>query len=231
MNIKEIALDLEGTCLDVEAAHHQGHIRAAADVGVTLTFEECLQKLPHFIGGPDEMVAKEISKLAGEADPEYILRRIRFHYNHLLKTMSIELRPGVATVLEWLKENGFKITIGSLTITAQATILLEKTGLARIVGVDNIVLMEDIRHVKPEPDVWLETARRAGIVPGEQLVFDDSPYGLIAARRAGCICIGMPVYNKPSVLIDLVKAGAARIFMDWREINIAALIENLSREF
>lgn len=228
--IKGIGFDLEGTLIDVESAHHQGHLLAANDVGVRLTIEEALRALPHFIGGPDEAVAKEISDLAGKLDEDYILNRMRFHYNRLIETTPIGLRLGALEIISWLKENGFNVAIGSLTMTAQAQLLLERSGLIKILGRERIVLREEVRHVKPEPDVWLETARRSGISPKEQLVFDDSHNGIIAARAAGSVAVAMPVYDTPLTIKRLIDAGAARIFMDWREMNIAPLIKNLNNQ-
>ena len=82
--------------------------------------------------------------------------------------------------------------------------------------------------MKPAPDVFLETARRMGIDPKNQLVFEDSPNGVRAAIAAGSRAIGMPVVIRGSAVAALVDAGAARIFFDWREINASALITNLA---
>jgi beta-phosphoglucomutase-like phosphatase (HAD superfamily) len=38
---------------------------------------------------------------------------------------------------------------------------------------------------KPEPAIFLEAARRLGAVAGECIVFEDAPFGIEAARRAG----------------------------------------------
>jgi len=48
-----------------------------------------------------------------------------------------------------------------------------------------IVAAEDTPHHKPEPDVFLEAARRLKIAPAGCLVFEDADLGLEAARRAG----------------------------------------------
>jgi hypothetical protein len=46
---------LRGNAVDVEAAHHQGHIATASEFGLTMSLDEAYAKLPHFIGGPGEM--------------------------------------------------------------------------------------------------------------------------------------------------------------------------------
>jgi beta-phosphoglucomutase-like phosphatase (HAD superfamily) len=50
---------------------------------------------------------------------------------------------------------------------------------------DVIVAAEDTSRHKPEPDVFLEAARRMDIAAGRCLVFEDTDIGLTAARRAG----------------------------------------------
>jgi len=50
---------------------------------------------------------------------------------------------------------------------------------------DVIVAAEDTTRHKPEPDVFLEAARRMTIAPSRCLVFEDTDIGVTAARRAG----------------------------------------------
>lgn len=60
---------------------------------------------------------------------------------------------------------------------------LAKMGIADLF--DAIVTAEDTQKHKPEPDVFLEAARRLGVDPTKCLVFEDSPLGFDAADRAG----------------------------------------------
>jgi HAD superfamily hydrolase (TIGR01509 family) len=48
-----------------------------------------------------------------------------------------------------------------------------------------VVAAEDTTRHKPEPDVFLEAARRLNAPPAECTVYEDSEIGLEAARRAG----------------------------------------------
>ncbi|MEO1526194.1 MAG: HAD-IA family hydrolase [Planctomycetota bacterium] len=50
---------------------------------------------------------------------------------------------------------------------------------------DAIVTSEDTERHKPEPDVFLEAARRIGVEPTGCVVFEDSPLGFQAAEAAG----------------------------------------------
>ncbi len=50
---------------------------------------------------------------------------------------------------------------------------------------DAVVTAEDTTRHKPEPDVFLEAARRLSAPPARCVVFEDTDIGLEAARRAG----------------------------------------------
>lgn len=233
--IQAVAFDLEGTVIDVEFAHHEGHRLAAQDAGVILSVEDCFSQLPHFIGGPDDEVAREIAEIASRnsrhtVDYKEVLTCERSHYEQLLQDLPIQPRPGFVDFFNSIREMGLKYTVGSLTNEGQAKVLLERSGLADLFGYENIVLREHVKKVKPAPDVWVETARRASVNPDAQLVFEDSPRGIQGAIKIGAYCIGMPVYNRSDTITSLMDAGARRIFIQWDEINAPNLIKNINHE-
>lgn len=62
-----------------------------------------------------------------------------------------------------------------------------------------VVAAEDTTRHKPEPDVFLEAARRLGVAPAVCTVYEDTDLGLEAARRAGMRGIDVrPLYSTPS---------------------------------
>ena len=65
---------------------------------------------------------------------------------------------------------------------------------------DAVVSVEEVERGKPEPDLFLEAARRIGVSPAECVVFEDSAEGLEGARRAGMRTVR--VQHVPSVSSD-----------------------------
>ena len=257
LKLKGVAFDLEGTLIDVEKAHWVGHIFCAYDCGVDLlylgenvksqfenqAFADCVHAgllsnldkicklIPHFIGGGKPGVVEEIYELSDKKksiEEANILDN--FYYKLILQNMEIMPRHGVIEAIEWFLKNGFDISIGSLTVTEEAMFLLKKSGIIKKFKPDRIILREDVRNLKPAPDVYLKTAEKMGVRPCEQIVFEDSPNGARAAKVAGSIAIGMPAYNLIAAQLPLLQAGADRIFIDWREINFKNLIFNLEQE-
>jgi HAD superfamily hydrolase (TIGR01509 family) len=54
---------------------------------------------------------------------------------------------------------------------------------------ETVVTAEDTQRHKPEPDVFLEAARRLGVPPEACVVYEDAELGIEAAGRAGMKCV------------------------------------------
>ena len=59
-----------------------------------------------------------------------------------------------------------------------------------------MLTIEDIGVSKREPDIYLQSAARMGLIPDACIVFEDAPYACTTAKRAGFRVCGMvePAY-------------------------------------
>lgn len=227
------AFDLEGTSVDLEHQRHGAHIKAAASFNIALEHEFAVAHLPHFVGGPDEDVAREIFELSeatltlGREDfvNEFIARD-RIYFEEMLDSCEVKPRDGLVEFLDWLAGLKMPVALGSLTSSDQALVILERSGLVKYFP-GRIVLREDVKALKPAPDVFLATARLMAISPTAQIVFEDSPRGVLAALRAGSHPIGMPVINTPAARRALVDSRPLSIFTDWRDPDLRAFVQKL----
>ncbi len=62
---------------------------------------------------------------------------------------------------------------------------------------DTMVTAEDTARHKPEPDVFLEAARRLGVAPANCMVYEDADLGIEAARRAGMQWVDVRTLHRP----------------------------------
>ena len=70
---------------------------------------------------------------------------------------------------------------------------------------------------KPEPDIYLEVARRLKVDPEACLVFEDIPEGILAGKRAGMTVIAMA--DRFSEDMEKEKRDLADGFIsDYREL-------------
>jgi beta-phosphoglucomutase-like phosphatase (HAD superfamily) len=96
---------------------------------------------------------------------------------------------------------------------------LRITGLTRFFG-NRIITFEHVARGKPEPDVFLEAARRAGYDPKDCIVIEDSVTGVTAAHRAGCLVLGFTgTHPHPEEQAGKLRdAGAVTAFADMRKL-------------
>ena len=52
-------------------------------------------------------------------------------------------------------------------------------------------------HGKPDPEIFLTAARKAGVAPENCVVLEDSKFGIIAAKRAGMKSVWIYDFVKP----------------------------------
>jgi HAD superfamily hydrolase (TIGR01509 family) len=78
----------------------------------------------------------------------------------------------------------------------------------------------DVSRKKPDPELFLTAASRAGVEPGNCVVIEDAPDGVAAAKSAGCECIA--VTNSTSA----ERLAAADVVVDsLAEVDIAKVVE------
>jgi len=74
---------------------------------------------------------------------------------------------------------------------------------------------------KPAPDLFLHAAAAMGVAPEACLVIEDSVPGVTAARAAGMRVVGFSGgghWQHDPAAADLTRAGASRIFRDYRDL-------------
>jgi len=67
---------------------------------------------------------------------------------------------------------------------------LDKFGLRE--HFDVVCTRDDVSTVKPDPALYLLALEKLDVGAGEAIAFEDSPNGILAAKRAGIFCIAVP---------------------------------------
>jgi|SRR5215510_5753742 len=181
-----LIFDMDGVLVDSEPLGMEAmrHVLAPYGVGYTeadnneflgrTTPESCrILKCRHGLGADEADLARA-----------YVL--------HLLALIREAPRPmpGIPDVLLTLGHAGYRLALAS---SAEPEVIDAHT-----VGLDIARLFEiavsgiEVAQGKPAPDVFLETARRLGVRPGQCLVIEDSRNGLLAAKAAGMRCAVIP---------------------------------------
>lgn len=89
-----------------------------------------------------------------------------------------------------LHGDGVPMAVASGSSRAAIEATLAVTGLDAYLPL--YVSADEVAHGKPEPDVFLEAARRLGVAPESCVVLEDAVPGIRAARAAGMRCVAVP---------------------------------------
>lgn len=100
------------------------------------------------------------------------------------------LLPGVLTILDAAAARGMPCAVASSSSRAWVEGWLQHHSIReRFVCVRT---SDDVRAVKPAPDLFLSAAAAMQVPPSACLVFEDSPNGIRAAHAAGMRCVAVP---------------------------------------
>jgi HAD superfamily hydrolase (TIGR01509 family) len=135
----------------------------------------------------------------------------------------IELMPGVRELLDNLTNAGVKLAIGSSGPRLNLELTVTSCGLDGRFA--TIVSVEEIRHGKPDPEVFLKAAGRVGLAPSCAVVFEDAPVGVQAARAAGMYAVGVGTTHD---LDALRRAGADEVVTDLVGYPVERLLRRLT---
>jgi HAD superfamily hydrolase (TIGR01509 family) len=134
------------------------------------------------------------------------------------------LLPGVADRLAEARALGIKTAVASSSQAAWVRPWLERHEL--LDAFDVVCTRDDVKAVKPAPDLFLLAARRLATPPTSCLVFEDSPNGLRAARAAGMWAVAVP--NALTGPLELPPHDLA--LKSLASCTLAELREELSRQ-
>ena len=98
--------------------------------------------------------------------------------------------PGVEALLQAARRQGLKLGLASSSPREWVFEHLERLELLEYF--QSIKTSDDVRHVKPDPELYLAVLEELGVPPHEAVAFEDSPNGMLSAKRAGMACVLVP---------------------------------------
>ena len=85
-----------------------------------------------------------------------------------------------------------------------------------------LITADDVTHGKPHPEPYEKAAAALGIAPADCIVFEDSPNGMLSARRAGARVIGTGSTRNR----DFVLGLGADEYVDYSEEDVATAVSD-----
>jgi HAD superfamily hydrolase (TIGR01509 family) len=191
--VRGVLFDMDGVVIDTEKLYTRFWMEAAADLGHPMTLTQALQM--RSLGSIESQ--EKLDSFFGSGVLAYdVLRNRRIELMEaFIAEHGIEEKKGIRELLACLKEQGIPCAI-----TSSSSIPLIRRHLGDLGLLDGFTALcsgKDVPQGKPAPDIYLHGAATLGIAPEHCLAIEDSPAGIEAAWRAGCMAVIVPDQDQP----------------------------------
>jgi HAD superfamily hydrolase (TIGR01509 family) len=200
--------DLDGTLVDSVYNHVRAWHLALRDEGIELSIWRIHRK----IGMSGGLFVNQLKRELGiEIGLETIQRLRARHADHFVALSGdVVPLPGAVELLQALSDLSlpWAIATSGRMVTAEPNLIS--------LGVDpdaaTVVTRDMVNYAKPDPDLFVEAARRLGTTTVGSYVIGDSIWDMLAAARCGALGIGLLSggYGRE----ELERAGALRVYDD-----------------
>jgi HAD superfamily hydrolase (TIGR01509 family) len=215
--VKLVVFDFDGLILDTEAPVYDAWQEIYGEHGLELAFEkwaECIGTADAFDPCADLQAA-----LGRTLDAAALEERHRRRTDALIAAQAV--LPGVLEYVQEAARMGLALGVASSSSRRWVEGHLARLGLREHFQV--IRCADDVPRVKPDPALYLAVLEATGARPGEALALEDSPNGVLAAKRAGLTCVAVP--NTLTARLDL-RAADLRLG-SLAEVPLAELLARL----
>jgi beta-phosphoglucomutase len=214
-NKKAFIFDLDGVIVDTAKYHFLAWQKLAQELGIEFTPEHNEQlKGVSRVRSLDIILELGETQASQEEKNKWLIQKNEEYLSYLVDIDESEILPGVLPVLHYLKDKNQLIALGSASKNARP--ILEKTGILNLFDV--IVDGNDVSNAKPDPEVFLQAAKKLNATNENSIVFEDSVAGIQAANIANMTSIGI---GEATTLHE-----AKYIFQDFTFIDVS-FIESL----
>lgn len=183
---KAVIFDMDGVICHTNPYHSQAFKVFFAKRDLAPTEEEFAKHMygksnkyifSHFLGR--EIIGDEFVAL--EEEKEGLFREI---YKDVISPIS-----GFLPFLDALKAAGFKTGVATSAPLANLELIIKK--LAVKSKMESMMASEHVSAHKPDPEVYVTSAKKLGVAPERCVVFEDSHSGVSAAINAGMRVVGV----------------------------------------
>ncbi len=186
--MKALIFDLDGVIVDTAEFHYRAWKKVGAKFGLKLTRAQNEQLKG--ISRKDSLikVLRWAETVVNDTDFEQIMDEKNKHFLALVNELTPRnTLPGVREFIDDARQSGYATAIGSASKNAHT--ILNKLEL--VDAFDEIVDGNSVKTTKPDPGVFTRAADLLGVEYGQCVVFEDSEAGIVAAKSAGMVAVGI----------------------------------------
>ncbi|HNB36041.1 MAG TPA: HAD family phosphatase [Anaerolineales bacterium] len=219
--LKALIFDFDGLILDTETPEVLVWQSLYKEHGFELPVEEW-EKTVGGYGISNFDPAHHLSaQTQGRLDPVSLRARYRLEADTIIHAKPIQ--PGILEMIEQAKSENLKVAIGSSSPHSWVDTHTQRLGIFELF--DHIICQDDVApgKTKPHPDIYLKALETLQVDKAEAVVFEDSPNGVLASKRAGVFVVAVPnpLTAKMNVQGDLTIPSLA-------ELTLQDLVEKVN---
>ena len=191
--IKAVVFDMDGIIFDTEKLTVEAWKQASRELGCRDVTEIKGQTMGLNLASHKKFY---LDKFGDSFPYDSFMQFGRDYAADYIAKHGIPVKPGLYELLNYLKQNGYKIAASTSTVR---TSVMEYFENANITGYfDQIICGDMVEKSKPDPDIYLKTADALKIAPQDCMALEDSPNGLTSAYRAGMKTVMVPDLIQPT---------------------------------
>ena len=201
MALKAIIFDVDGTLGETEDIHREAFNEAFREQGLHWLWDDQVYgELSQIPGGLArlrryvELHHPELSERFEREDTYSQIHRCKTRMlGRLLEDSGASLRQGVGGLITDARSAGIKLAACTTSqLQTFEILIINALGFEALSWFNAVVSGADVKHMKPDPEGYLEALKRLRVKPEEALVIEDSSRGVAAARAAGIQVIAVP---------------------------------------
>lgn len=190
--IKGCIFDLDGVIVDTAKYHFLAWERLADELNIDFN-EENNERFKGVSRMRCLNILLEIGNMELDDDEKYHLseKKNNWYLEYISKINKSDILPGAERFINSAKEAELKVGLGSASKNTMAIL----SGLDLVSKFDSIVDGNRVSKAKPDPEVFLLCAKDMGLSPENCVVFEDAYAGILAAKNANMLTIGIGSAN------------------------------------
>lgn len=196
---KAVIFDMDGVLVDSEALWKQAENEVFSSLGVIVS-EEFSEQTKTMT--TDQVTSFWFDKFPWQSESfAEVELKVIDRVIELIKTNDCII-IGVKEFIENLRSNNFKIGLATNSPASIISTVLKKLKASHLF--DAVSSAEDEEHGKPDPAVYVTTAKKLNVATTNCIVIEDSHSGMVAAKKAGMTVVAF-TNNNPNLNFEIAN--------------------------